>query len=233
MAIVRTVDDLIRRFRSDVDDPLRGPTSAPDNDSLWSVSDVSDYMTEAAAKVGRVGQQLFRTMTFPIVANEAFIKLPQGMSAIFDIRRAYLQGIRREVEPANIDGLLRHHRDYGFLNGTESWETWCGVPRFIIRDYVPGMLRLAPIPEASDVLEITAMFVPLMDDGMPLPFDDLEDIALMLLWMKKMAYSKHDADTYDKTLADKYEGEFERRSLARQAEARRVRRAVQPVRFSW
>lgn len=233
MGMVVTTDDLVARFRSDVDDPLRGPTTAPDNDCLWKISDVNYYMTVAASKVGRQGMQVFQTFTLPVVASQPTVYLPKGALFISDIRRAYMQTIRRELRETNIEDLKNYHRDYGEIIGSGGWEELTGYPRWFIRNYYPGQLRLVPIPAAADTLEITAMMVPRLQDGMPLPFEDPIDVELMLMWMKKMAYSKNDADTYDADKALKWQREYENGILDRNSEARRVRRAPTRTIFQW
>jgi hypothetical protein len=233
MTLIRTPGELAARFRSDVDDPLRGPTTAPDNDCLWKIADVKYYMTVAASKVGRQGMQNFNTFTLPMVAGQAAYVLPIGSNFISDIRRMYLQTTRRELVETNIEDLKNYHRDYGEIIGSGGWETLQGYPHWFIRNYYPGQIRLVPIPTMNDTIEITAMLVPIMDDGFPLPFQDPIDLELMLIWMKKMAYSKNDADTYDSDKALKWEREFDQGILDRNSEARRVRRAPTRTLFQW
>jgi hypothetical protein len=233
MGIPFTTDDLVRRFRSDVDDPLRGPVNAPDNDALWSIADVQDYMVSAAWQVGRRTESLFSTFTLPVAAGNALVNLPTGMSTTLDVRRAYMQTLKRDLHETNIETPAPTQYDYGQIYGSFGWETLTGPPQEFIRNYMPGVLRLVPIPVQNDTLAITASFMPAFMPGMPLPYSDMEDVELMLLWMKKLAYSKHDADTFDEKRAATFEAEFYRRAAERNAEALRIRRAPQPIRFSW
>ncbi len=235
MAYPLTTDDLIRRFRSDVDDPIRGTGTNPDAANLWKITDVSDYMSSAAAQVGRKTEVLFKTFTLPIVAGQPLVRLPTG-SMVLDIRLVHMASPRRDLEEVNIEeGRRPDFRDYNsYLYGNvNDWEELQGVPRAYTRNYTPGYLRIIPIPTITTTIDVTAMLVPVLLDGMPLPFTDIEDIELMLLWMKKLAYSKHDADTFDPTRAEGYDREFNARVLARASEARRVRRAPQPITFQW
>jgi hypothetical protein len=230
---VKTTDDLADRFRRDVDDPLRGPTNAPDNDALWSIQDVCDYMQDASDKVARATLSRFSTFSLAVVGGTPTVALPTGQFVVLDIRRVFLASTQRELQPQTIDTLHTSRHDYAFIGTSKGWETLTGVPRDYIRDYIPGQLRLVPAPEANDTITITACVSPALIPGAPLPFNDPNDAYLMLLWMKKLAYQKHDADTFDPERSKGYEQEFETRAIDRAAEARRLRRAVQPVRFSW
>lgn len=231
---ISTTDDLVRRFRSDVDDPLRGPASAPDNDALWSICDVRDYMQEASDRVAHKATPLFKTYSLKVTAGDPEVRLPTG-DTLIDIRRAALLAGRRELVEQNIEEPARVRDDYGssWYRDSLNWEELTGQPRSFIRNYTPGVLRLVPIPLDDDTLRVTASFSPQLADGAPLPFTEDADIYLMLLWMKKRAYEKHDADTYDPDRSKAFEAEYERRVVERESEARRIRRAPQSVTFSW
>lgn len=240
MSLILTPEDLAFRFRSDVDDPLRGPASAPDNDCLWKIVDVKYYMGVAVNRVSRKGEQLFNTFSLVIKNGDPLVRLPKTNYYIADIRRAYVCDIRRELKETNIEDLRNYHRDYGEIIGSGGWEERKGYPVWFIRNYIPGALRIVPIPVIENPiyngqfnLELTAALFTVPIDGMPLPFEDPEDVELVLLWMKKMAFSKNDADTYDQDKALKFENEFKERILERNSEARRIRRAPTRTIFQW
>lgn len=231
---VITSADTINRFRSDVDDSLRGPVDAPDVDALWKIDDVNGYLEDAVDRVAAETLAEFRTFTVPVKAAELYVNLSTSMQ-VLDIERAYLQTARRSLHPQNVDAPLRRLGDYGspFSIFHSEWETVTGTPTHYIRDEKPNALRLVPIPVADDTLEITAKTIPAFTAGGTLPFSTLRDRHLVILWMKKLAYEKHDADTFDPARASKFEAEYEARMQDRRYEAQRVRRSVQPVRFSW
>gem|GEM_PF-3409841 len=231
---VLTSDDTITRFRSDVDDPLSGPADAPDVDALWKITEVNSYLEEAVERVAAEVLAQFKTFVVPVKTGEPYVKLSASME-VLDIERAYMQTARRTLEPQNVDAPLHRLGDYGspFSVFHSEWETVTGTPTHYIRDEKPNALRLVPIPAADDTLEITAKVVPFFVAGMPLPFNTLRDRYLVLLWMKKLAYSKHDADTFDPQRAAANEAEYKTRMDERKYEAQRVRRSVQPIRFSW
>lgn len=233
MAII-TSTDVINRFRSDVDDPLRGPSTAPDNDCLWSADEVNMYLADAVERVASETLQLFKTFTTGVVPNKPIIALPSAFT-VQDIEHVLLVNERRYLEPRNVDGGFGRHGDYAspWVLYSTKWEFQVGAPVYYLRDVQANALRLAPIPIAADTLTITASVVPTYTCGAPLPFSTFRDQHLVLLWMKKLAYSKHDADTYDPQRADRCQAEFETLTTKRKYEAQRVSRATQPVRFSW
>lgn len=233
MAII-TSSDVINRFRSDVDDPLRGPSTSSDDDCLWSNGEVNAYLADAVERVASETLQLFKTFTTGVAANQPIVKLPSAFT-VQDIEHVLLVNERRYLEPRNTDGGFGHHGDYAspWVLYATKWEFQVGTPVYYVRDMQANALRLVPIPTVADTLTITASVIPTYTCGAPLPFSTLRDQHLVLLWMKKLAYSKHDADTYDPQRADRCQSEFDALATKRKYEAQRVNRAVQPVRFSW
>lgn len=226
--------DVINRFRSDVDDPLRGPASAPDDDCLWSINDVAGYLADAVERVAVDTLTQFTTFNLAVVPGQPFVTLPSAYT-VQDIELVFLTVAKHYLEPRNVDGGFVRRGDYEspWLLFTTKWEDQVGTPKWYIRNMVPGKLRLVPIPSVADSLEVSASVIPTYTAGAPLPFNTLRDQYLVLLWMKKLAYSKHDADTYDPQRASQCMAEYEALALERKYEAQRVRRAAQPVRFSW
>lgn len=229
-----TTDDVITQFRSDVDDPLRGTAATPDVDSLWKLKDVAFYLNAAASKVARETYVLRRTIDLPVTAADPFVKLPAS-APVVTIYRAYLNTARRTIDERNLDEPAGRQLDYDLpLFNDDSWSTATGTPSVYNREYKDGYLRLSPTPIANDTLTITAAFdAPSLSSGMPMPFKTYDDIHLVLLWMKKLAYSKKDVDTYDPRKAADAEGEYNRRVIDRRYAVERERRAPGAVRFSW
>src|SRR5690606_41645745 len=70
-----------------------------------------------------------------------------------------------------------------------------GTPSHFTRDYDNRFMRVWPIPHLPGVLHAQAIVLPQqLYAGMPLPFSARQDLDLLLMWMKKLAYAKHDAD---------------------------------------
>lgn len=234
MALV-TADQIIQRFRSDVADALEGPETAPDANSLWKNDDVYNYLNAALEEWATRTRALFGRKAVTVVANDPIVRLPQSMR-VYDIRRAVLRSAQRELTEYNIDDYaLTLYDDYGLqISDVSSYEQGSGVPRYFTMNSVRDKMRLAPIPVASDTLDIDATFLPyVIYPNMPLPLSEYKDQHLVLLWMKKLAYEKHDADTLDLDRAGKFENEFEIRVADRETEHRRRTRRPQSIKANW
>lgn len=228
-----STDEVITQFRSDVDDPLRGPAATPDADSLWKIVDTQYYLNAAASKVARKTFALRRTFDLPVTASDPFVKLPVN-APVLHVYRAYLNTARRGLDERNLDEPTVR-LDYGQLSrGDDSWATATGTPVVYNREYKAGYLRLLPVPTAADTLTLTAAYdAPRLVDGMPMPFVTYEDIDLVLLWMKYLAYSKKDVDTFDPQRAAANERDFNERARERRYEVEREYRSPGAVRYSW
>lgn len=95
-----------------------------------------------------------------------------------------------------------------------------------------------PTPPAVYSLETTAIVtsattVVYFDENDDMPFDEFPDIELVLLWMKKMAYEKQDADAMDLSRALAFEEQYNTRVVKRKSERYRQRRPAGRVMFSW
>lgn len=235
MATLYATTDVDTRFRSDVDDPLRGvPPNAVDAGALWSEVDVLNYMNSACAQWGEKTLPRYMTFSLKVVASKGgFVPYPTGFT-LLDIRRVLLKGVPRVLSAANADDQIMT-RDYGYPPPRMvPWETLQGIPQFYIRDYKENMLRLVPAAAVDDEINVTASFAPApVNSGDIMPFTEEPDLHLVMTWMKKLAYEKHDSDTYDPDRAAKFEAEFAARAMDRRYDLERRRRAPDVVRFSW
>lgn len=232
-----TPDELLARFRRDVDDVEGG--SAKD-DFLWSDDEVFDYMDEAQREFVRRTQLLRKTHPFTPAITEIVYTAPVGDPVNVDgfitqhpsiIRplRARMQTVSNRdplqiVTAEDLDGGLIV-RDYGtFFTG--DWQSKSGPARFLVTNMQEDQWRLAPIPVVDDVLELTVLHMPIDTvtcDGRALEVTEREDQMTMLLFMKHLAFGKQDADTYDKELSDRFEAAFEKKADNRRREVRRAR----------
>jgi hypothetical protein len=86
-------------------------------------------------------------------------------------------------------------------------------------------MRLYPIPQFAGTLSANAIVLPqALYPGMPLPCSSLQDFDLILLWCKKLAYAKQDADTLDLARSQAFEAEYQRYMPNRRSEIDRTRR---------
>ena len=186
-------------------------------------------------KAGQVARRVLswrKTYRLNVVAGTPNLALP--LDRFIEVHRAYLETARRDLDQLNLNDDTVRVSDYGIKLSSADWETQEGTPTAFVLDYRPGYLRLAPIPTAADTLVVQATVMPApITAGAPLPFTFPEDVELMLLWMQKRAYSKHDADTFDEQKALKFQAEFESRALSRQSEHRRQTRKPGVVRSTW
>jgi hypothetical protein len=233
---VVTTTDIVNRFRSEVDDIIRGTGANADNDVLWKCGEVDGYLNEAVNQVATETLSLYKTFDIPyLAANGPYVRLPTGYE-VLDIDVIYLVTARRLITERNAVDRIHHHNDYGYYGGEEGWEIATGKPRHFTRDFKMNQIRLwpAPAPDMDDTMQITAVIGAVdMQPGMPSPFQSPKDIRLILTWMKHLAYGKKDADTFDADATTRYKNDFENDAAKRKYECQRLRRAPSSVRFSW
>ena len=228
--MITTAAELKDTFRIEVDDLPK--EDADTSSCLWSDADIYRYMNSAASLLARRVRSLFKNYTLPVLADQPMIRLPADR--IYKVRRAYLTAARRDLVPLNLNDDTMRAMDYGVTLRSAHWETSTGTPTSFVLDYTPGYLRLAPIPTAADALQLFCEILPAaLTAEMPLPFTDQDDLDILLLWMKKLAYEKHDADTHDLNRAKEYERQFNARVYEREPEKRRMTRTPGTVRSSW
>lgn len=231
--MIVTTDDLVKRFRHEVDDLFRG-TDQPGNDALWSDDEAMGYLNEGVNQVATETLSLYKTFDIPYVAaNGPYVPLPTSYE-VLDIDVIYLVTRRRIIKERNAVDRIHHHNDYGYFGGNDGWEVATGEPRFFTRDFKMNQIRLWPAPTCDDTMQVTAVIGAVeMQPGMPLPFQSPKDLRLILTWMKFLAYSKKDVDTFDAQAAERYEVWFAKHVLDRKYECQRLRRAPSAARFSW
>ena len=225
--LASTTDELAVLFRQDVDDPLEGVDAAhPDSENLWSNANIYRYMTEACDATARKTKVLNKVATWAFAAGDEVVPLPRHVLHVQSVR---LASNNRELSPRNINempdiGLVR---DYGLQpSGFSPVFNASGNPRVFIRDYDNRALRLVPTPAAADSIIVQCWItiaVP-MTAGMMLPFMEVPDQALLLTYMKYLAYRKQDADTLDLQRSDAFKAEWELESSKREVEVSNIRR---------
>lgn len=226
--------DVIKRFRSEVNDLLNGPSEAPDNDALWKEWEVQVYLDAATAETSRRGRMLVKHFRLEApFATGPFYKLP-GNYIILDVNSAYSINGRRKLDELNLGQNSYYRDDYGMPITAGYPESRLDYALGYYRDYDTSGILLSPRTTRDDVINFVATVeVPSVPCGAPMPFTDEADIALVILWMKKMAYSKRDADTFDSSASSNAESDFNRLILDRRYDALRRRRTAGTVRYSW
>lgn len=222
--LATTTDELAGRFRSDVDDKVTD-VGGSDFGCLWSNADVYAYMTAACDRLAKDTEALYKTLLLPVRTGEAVVRCP---TYVTEIRAARLVNRNQPVVAANANGTdYGFARDYGLVtHGQSAMFDSSGTPEVFIRDYERKALRLVPVPNADDTLEVqcaTTVSLP-QEAGMPLPFMDTEDQLLLLEYMKSLAFRKHDAETENLVRAESHEARYHAGALERKYELQRYRR---------
>ena len=228
-----TTTELAARFRADVND-LITDVDGGDFGCLWSNADVYNYMGDAADAVAtRVGT-LYKTIQLPFQAGDATVRCPDY---VLEIRYARLVNHNQTIEQVNLNSTCFGVRDDYGLQHTDASSLFAstGRPTSFVRDYDRKALRFAPTPTEADTLEIQCTTTPTiqMQPDVPLPFMDRKDQLLMLMYMKAVAYRKHDAETEDLVRANYWEAKYEAEVRDRESQLRRNRRAPGAIRMEW
>lgn len=236
--MIETLSDLKERFRRDVSDIQEGIPTDPDSENLWSDEDILWYANSAIDMVLRRTASEVKTFTVVVVAGQPEVRLPPAFR-VLHMKRVALDSRRLDLEERGVDGVVSRDDYFNTLVTTIDWETvQTGVPQFYTLDRKTNKMYLFPVPAANDLLVITAVVTSVtnkvyFDFEDFLPFDELVDIHLVLMWMKKLAYEKQDADAMDLERAAQFEREFEDRVVSRKYERYRQRRPVSLTTFSW
>jgi hypothetical protein len=221
-----TVDDLIADFRSDVYDRADVDANGTPRDTLWSPEDVLRYLNEAAHQWAHDTEFLRLNLTLSVVSgkNRYYV----GREVIDIIEATYGQDTTVRPTPLHYFNMDEGDcwDDYGLLYSSSlDLENSTGTPRGISLDYDPSYLRLYPTPVGTGVMRLRmVVYPPDLTSGMPLPSTSTRDRALMLAWMKYLAYQKQDADVQDLERSDSYRRQYANDMVERKYELDRVRR---------
>jgi hypothetical protein len=190
--------DLYNLFRSEIDD-----NAEP---YLWADDEVFGFMDEAQRQFcleteGIADATNVDVTQIAVVPSTDWVNLHPSIIKIRDVYR--LDACADSVEVINREDMPRHCLKFDGAQGP--------VSRLII-----GMeehkARVHPVSNETITLQLTVFRFPLntiTDTDQALEIQPEHQRAL-LLWMKHLAYSKQDAETFDKTKA----AEFEQRFLA-------------------
>lgn len=229
------VDDLIADFRSDVYDRADVDAAGTPRDTLWSPEDVLRYLNHAAYQWAHDTEYLRLNLTLTVTAgkNRYYV----GREIIDIVEASYAPDANSRPQRLgyyNMDtGVLRD--DYGIQYlAVSDLEFGTGRPRAISLDYDPTYLRLFSTPVEGGLLRLNLVVYPApLQYGMPLPSSNPRDRAMLLAWMKYMAYQKQDADVQDLDRANSYRGEYAEMLVERKYELDRVRRDGGVIQSRW
>lgn len=205
-------------FREDVRD-----TQSP---YLWTSSEVYRYANDAqnvfCRLQGGIADASSSLTQIAASAGEAFGTVS---SKLLKVRYAARASDSVEVEILNFEDLQRTSAldDYGY-SARMSLDATQGVIRAMIVGMESNRVRFVPVPETAETIALIVYRMPLEDitgAGIDLEIDEQHHEHL-LLWMKHRAYSKQDAETFDKGKATEFETRF--REYCRQAREEREKR---------
>lgn len=200
---------------------------------LWDDIEVDQYMTDA--------QDMFVRLTGGIAdfSTQDIVEVPvdegEPMSAhsqyILRILSARLVDAERDlkiVDPSNIADAV--DMDYGFQTPSSLRDDDTGPVTAMVLGLEDNAIRWYRVPVVSDICKLHVRRLPYPRDAECLEIDDMHHIHL-LKWMKHMAYNKEDAETYDKSLADKNEALFRSYCADAKVEQEGKRYKVRTVRY--
>lgn len=221
-----TVNKLIEDIRSDLFDKPDVGEDGVERDALWSYDDLLRYYNEAAAQLASDLLSLRRRFVVDVLPGQATVRFPFDQ-ILDELQVSFTMpgyGRLRHLRQFDVEEGL-YVDDYGLQVATTPDLEAVGVPSHFSRDYEDGYMRLWKVPHVAGRLEMIAIASPPPALGnVPLPFQHPKDRALLLMWMKKLAYEKHDADTLDLDRAREFEGQYREGTRLRRPEIDRQRR---------
>lgn len=199
-----TPAELYERFRLNLVDTQRP--------YLWTDDEVYSYLDAAQQMFYRLTQGVADVMVVPFSAGDTFVPISDR---ILKIRRAALVSDGRPLRIANFEQLESESRD----NDYGSSATWSplqldatpGPVKAVVLGMVDYKLRLVRVPDTDGELELIverAALEDITDASTEFEVPSAHHLYL-LLWAEHLAYSKQDAETVDKTKADKRKQDFE------------------------
>ena len=204
-------------FRLDVDDNVAA--------FLWSDELIASYADEAQKMFCRltngISDSTSHVCSVSIEAGEPFATLDKS---ILRIRRMQRASDARPITVMNVEDM-----DSLGLRLTSQ----IGQVDYAITGMDEYKVRWMQVPAADDEAQLTVFRLPLRTittAKTPLEIAEQHHRSL-LLWMKHLAYSRQDSDTYDARAADKNEGAFRAYCAHAKAEQDRARSKVRVVRY--
>lgn len=224
--MVHTVTTITDDARRDLFDTGTRDDNGELRDVLWADSDFLSYTNSACARLASDTLALRRRFALDVAAGNPLVRFPYDQ--VLDILQvSYIVpglGTRR---------ALRHFDPYVGVPGDDyGAQTYFqpdlgagGMPGFYTRDVDDMYLRMWKVPHMAGTLDVVAIALPAeLYAGMPLPFQARADIDLLLLWIKHLAYAKHDADTLDLARSNEFAAQYRDAVVRRKYEIDRVRR---------
>jgi len=194
---------LLEKFRLEVFDTVEP--------FLWSDDEALEYMDDAHKMFCRLTDGIpDATSDLTIIdflAGDEWLPIDER---VLKIRKAYLASTNKPVGLINFEDLGSvTHDTYGYPIPT-FLDNSTGDVTQIVLGMEQDQVRLIKIPEVDDTMRLIIYRLPLTDitaTGQAFEIHQRHHVHL-LHWMKHRAYSKHDAETFNKGKADEFEMKF-------------------------
>lgn len=199
------IKDLKTLFRKQVQD-INKPYLFDDVEILQYLIDAQDRFVR---ELGGIRDSSTRALTdIPVVTGAVLAK---HSPYILRIRSAKLLTALRPLRIVNEGDLATVVvSDYGSITPMYLDDTDTGDVTAMVLGVEDNKVRWLKVPTTDDTCRMNIMRLPyprIKDDNGCLEIDEQHHMAL-LYWMKHMAYSKQDAETYDANLAEAAKAAF-------------------------
>lgn len=182
---------------------------------LWSDDEAWGYMDEAqkqfARLTGGLSDASSALTSIELAAGDVWVNIDPRILKIRHIKKSTNDA---DVPIHNFEDmeLTGRDNDYGIrrifrLNDEE------GPLQYLIAGMERDKLRCVPIPTVDETLSLIVYRIPLttltVDTGATAEFEiEEQHHRPLLFWMKKLAYDKQDAETFDRSKASEFEKKF-------------------------
>ncbi len=243
-------EDIVELFRLDVDDtdpddPLWSALEVYNylDEAQKEFARKTDYFSDAStAEIVDLTVNKIDLTADPVVVDDThkFINLDYRVTKI---RSAKLVSTGEKITPMQYADMEEtpaqgiHYANY--VNNGRNWEESRGNPRFIVTDLERGKLRVSPMhvsntpnPQPADLVDIIRLQVyrlPLKDiteASSSFEINESEYQRALIPYMKFLAYSKNDVDTFEQDLADRAQGQAANTFALIKRDLRRVRHSA-------
>jgi hypothetical protein len=201
-----TSDELYEAFREDV-----GDVATP---YLWSDDEIWRYAADAQRMfvrlTGGIADFMSDACEVPIVTGEAFAELHPSILRIMSATKRSSSQPVQIINHTSI-GNTMSPVDYGSVKSLMLNQEQ-GEVRYGVLGLRRDTIRWVQIPAADDVVDLHVYRMPLeILSGPGQLIQDIEDEhhIHLLWWMKHLAYSKNDTETFNKTASREAKEEFE------------------------
>lgn len=204
------IQDLIQTFRKQVSD-LEAPYLWDDEEVLLYLIDAQDKFVRAMGGISDYGStRAGTTLTdIPLVVNQP---MSSFSPYILRIRSAKLLTGNRNITIIDESQLKQYSdtKDYGLQRAESLRDDDLGEVSLALIGLEDNKLRWYKVPDIADTARMHIYRLPyprITKQEDSLEIDEQHHIHL-IPWMKYWAYSKEDAETYDRELADRNEKTF-------------------------